>query len=106
MSISWFLVSTFYPPIAFHPDQQAFLRVMGATLRINALLLACKQSPWGDNEAMRSVAPQKPIDSMIRYTWIVRDRRLVLFQHPVQGCLYPRVLDVVAKTLLLLRIFQ
>ena len=48
----------------------------------------------------------RPIDSMIRYTRIFRDRRLVLFQHPVQGCLYPRVLDVVAKTLLLLRIFQ
>jgi len=31
------------------------------------------------------------VDSMIRYTWIVRDRRLVFFQHPVQGGLYPRM---------------
>jgi hypothetical protein len=30
---------------------------MGATLRINALLFACYESPQGDNEAMRTVAP-------------------------------------------------
>ena len=29
----------------------AITHCMGATLRINALLLACKQSSWGDNEA-------------------------------------------------------